>query len=174
MSPSPLLPLRTERLVLRELDDADAPFLLELLNEPAFIANIADRGVRSIDDALAYLRAGPQASYAKHGHGLWRVALADSDIPIGICGILKRDTLPDPDLGYALLGRYEGHGYAIEAAAATLALAQEHLHMRRVLAITHPDNAASIRLLEKLGFHFDGIRTLPGHAESSRLFIRDA
>lgn len=174
MSAASLLPLRTERLVLRELDDADAPFLLELLNEPAFIANIADRGVRNIDDALAYLRAGPQASYAKHGYGLWRIALADTDEVIGMCGILKRDTLPDPDLGYALLSRHEGNGYAIEAAAATLRAAREYLGIGRVLAITHPDNAGSIRLLRKLGFVDASDPELIVCAPNSSLFLHDS
>lgn len=147
-----MLPLRTARLTIRELDEADAAFLLELLNEPGFINFIGDRGVRTIEDALAYLHNGPQAMIAQHGYGLWRVALPDSDEPIGICGILKRDTLPNPDLGYALLSRHEGHGYALEAAAATLRAAREHFGIGRVLAITHPGNAGSIRLLRKLGF----------------------
>ena len=102
-----MLPLRTHRLTIRELDEADAPFLLELLNDPGFITYIADRGVRTIDDALAYLRNGPQAMIAQHGFGLWRVALTDSDEAIGICGILKRDSLPHPDLGYAILTRHK-------------------------------------------------------------------
>lgn len=173
MNGASLLPLRTERLVLDELGDADAPFLLELLNEPAFIANIADRGVRSVDDAIAYLRAGPQASYERHGHGLWRVALADSDEPIGICGLLRRDSLPDPDIGYALLSRFAGRGYALEAAAATLRVAREHFGIDRLLAITHPDNAGSIRLLRKLGFADASDPELVTAAAPSRLFVND-
>ncbi len=165
-----MLPMLTERLTIRELDESDVPFLLELLNDPGFITYIADRGVRTLDDALAYLRTGPQAMIAQHGYGLWRVALTDSDEPIGICGILKRESLPDPDLGYAILSRYCGHGYAHEAASATLTYAREQLAVGRILAITAMENPASIRLLEKLGFEFEEVRQLPGIAAQSRVF----
>ena len=168
-----MLPLRTDRLTIRELDEADAPFLLELLNDPGFINFIGDRGVRTIDDALAYLHNGPQAMIAQYGYGLWRVALSDSDEAIGICGILKRDSLPHPDLGYAILTRHCGHGYAREVASATLAYAREQLGIARVLAITALENPASIKLLEKLGFVFEGIRQLPGNATQSRVFVSE-
>ncbi len=165
-----MLPLLTKRLTIRELDGADAPFLLELLNDPDFITYIADRGVRTLVNARAYLRDGPQAMYARHGYGLWRVALSDSDEPIGICGILKRDSLPHADLGYAILTRHCGHGYAYEAAVATLTYARTELGIERILAITALENPASIRLLEKLGFRFEEIRQLPGVAAQSRVF----
>lgn len=165
-----MVPLYTERLNIRELDEADAPFLLELLNDPGFITYIADRGVRTLDDALAYLRDGPQAMIAQHSFGLWRVALANTDEPIGICGILKRDSLPDPDLGYAILSRHCGHGYALEAASATLTYTRAELGIGRILAITALENPASIRLLGKLGFEFEEIRQLPGIATQSRVF----
>lgn len=165
-----MLPLHTERLTIRELDEADAPFILELLNDPGFITYIADRGVRTLEDARAYLRNGPQAMIAQHGFGLWRVALSESDEPIGICGILKRDSMPQPDLGYAILTRHCHHGYAHEAASATLTHAREELGIGRVLAITALENPASIRLLGKLGFQFQEIRQLPGLATPSRVF----
>ena len=165
-----MLPLRTDRLTIRELDEDDAPFLLELLNDPGFITYIGDRGVRALDDALAYLHNGPQAMIAQHGFGLWRIALTDSDEAIGICGILKRDALPHPDLGYAILTRHCGHGYAHEAASATLTYAREYLGIDRILAITAMENPASIRLLEKLGFQFEEIRQLPGIATQNRVF----
>lgn len=165
-----MLPLHTNRLTIRELDVGDAAFLLELLNDPGFITFIADRGVRTLDDALAYLRDGPQAMIAQHGYGLWRVSLTDSDEAIGICGILKRDSLPHPDLGYAMLTRHCGHGYAHEAASATLTHAREQLGIGRILAITALENPASIRLLGKLGFHFEEIRQLPGIATQSRVY----
>lgn len=165
-----MLPLHTQRLTIRELQIADASFLLELLNDPGFITYIADRGVRTLDDALAYLHNGPQAMIAQHGYGLWRVALTDSDEPIGICGILKRDSLPHPDLGYAILTRHCCHGYAHEAAQATLTYAREQLGVGRILAITALENPVSIRLLGKLGFDFDEIRQLPGIAAQSRVF----
>ena len=165
-----MLPLQTDRLTIRELHEPDAPLLLELLNDPGFITYIADRGVRSLGDALAYLRNGPLAMYAQHGFGLWRVALTGTDEPIGICGILKRDSLPHPDLGYAILSRHCGRGYAHEAASATLTYAREQLGMGRILAITALENPASIRLLGKLGFQFEEIRQLSGITTQSRVF----
>src|SRR6476646_1252462 len=111
----------TPRLVLRCLDLDDAPFFLRLVNDPSFIANIADKGVRTLDDARENLRNGPIASYARHGHGLWMVELKDTGTPIGICGLIKRDVLDDVDVGYALLPEFCGQGYAAEAAAAALA-----------------------------------------------------
>ena len=150
--------IETDRLDLHELsaDSADdAAFILRLLNEPSFIRNIGDRGVRNLDDAAAYLRKGPVASYRNHGFGLYRMDAKASGEPIGMCGLLKRDTLDDADLGYALLPEFCGHGYAVEAATAVLAHARATLGLGRILAITDPANQASMRLLEKLGFRLE-------------------
>ena len=147
--------LSTPRLVLRCLDLDDAPFFLRLVNEPSFIENIADKGVRTLDDAREHLRTGPLASYARHGHGLWMVELKDTGAPIGICGLIKRDVLDDVDVGYALLPEFCGAGYAAEAAAAALAHARDVLGLSRVVAVVNPDNARSLRLLEKLGFRYE-------------------
>ncbi|KFN49432.1 GNAT family N-acetyltransferase [Arenimonas composti] len=143
--------LRTPRLRLRELVADDAPFVLELLTDPDFLRHIGDRGVRDLDSARAYVGDGPQASYARHGHGLWLCELLETGEPAGICGLIRRDTLEAPDLGYAWLPRFRGRGFALEAAAATLAHARSALAMDRLLAIVSPGNDASCRLLEKLG-----------------------
>ena len=119
MSPAPL-ELETARLKLREFSADDAAFVLRLLNEPSFIEFIGDRGVRTLTDAERYLRNGPMASYRHHGHGLLRVSLKDGDIPVGMCGLVKRDTLPAPDIGFALLPDFWGRGYVTEAAEAVL------------------------------------------------------
>jgi RimJ/RimL family protein N-acetyltransferase len=147
--------LETARLSLRRLQFADAPFLVGLLNQPSFLANIGDRGVRNEDDAHRYLREGPLAMYAKHGFGLWLVSRRDDGASIGMCGLLKRETLPDVDLGYALLPEYWGQGYALEAAQATLRHAVDRFRLARVIAIVSQGNAASIRVLEKLGMKFE-------------------
>ena len=161
--------LRTARVRLRELTAADAAFMIELLNDPAFIANIGDRGVRTAAYAEAYIDRGPRASYALHGFGLYLVEIEPDGPPIGICGILKRDALPDPDLGFAFLPAYRGHGYAFEAGSAVLDFARRTLALRRLLAIVNPGNAASIRLLEKLGFGFEAMMTMPGDTHEVRL-----
>ncbi len=162
--------LSTPHLTLRELTPADAPFIRVLLNDPDFIRFIADRGVRTDDDAVRYIEQGPRAMYARHGMGLMLVALREEGVPVGICGLLRRDGLDDPDLGFAFLPEHRGKGYAAEAAAATLAWGRGELGLGRVLAITSLDNDASGRLLEKLGFRFERIVTMPGNAEELRLY----
>ncbi|MDT8437861.1 MAG: GNAT family N-acetyltransferase [Wenzhouxiangellaceae bacterium] len=146
--------LTTARLKLRQLTDADAAFLVRLLNDPAFIANIGDRGVRDEADARAYLATGPRASYHKHGFGLYRVE-RDDGTPIGICGLLKRENLELPDIGYALLPEHRGSGYAREAAVAVLGEARDRFRLVEICAVVSPGNAPSIALLEALGFVFD-------------------
>ena len=165
--------LRTARLQLRELAPRDAPFILVLLNEPSFIQNIGDRGVRSLADAHEYLVNGPIASYTRHGFGLYRVELAATDEPIGICGILQREALPDPDLGFAFLPAYWGQGFAFEAAAAVRSYARSQLGVGRLLAITSPRNDASIRLLERLGFRFERMTRLENDGTELKVFAEE-
>lgn len=145
----------SERLRLRQLDLDDAAFMLTLVNDPSWLRNIGDRGVRSLEDARDYLRKGPIDMVARHGFGLYAIELKSGEGPLGICGLIKRDSLPDVDIGYALLPEYVGQGYAIEAARATLALARERFRLNRLIAITTPENEASARLLVKLGMHFE-------------------
>lgn len=143
------------RLSLRRMAPTDAAFILELLNDPAFIEYIGDRHVRTLDDARAYIANGPAASYQRFGFGLWLVQRKQTREPIGICGLLKRDSLDDVDIGFAFLPAFRGRGYALEAAAAVKAYASETLGLGRIVAITNPDNLRSIRLLEKIGFVFE-------------------
>lgn len=145
----------SQRLRLRLLGFEDAAFILELVNDPSWLRHIGDRGVRTLDDAREYLRAGPIDMYARHGFGLYAIELHSGGGPLGICGLIKRDSLPDVDIGYALLPAHVGQGYAIEAAQAALGLARERFGLRRLIAITAPDNHASARLLVKLGMHFE-------------------
>jgi RimJ/RimL family protein N-acetyltransferase len=162
--------LTTARLRVRALAAGDAPFIVALLNDPAFIRNIGDRGVRTDEDARHYIEAGPGASYARHGFGLCAVELLDGDVPIGICGLLKRDELPYPDIGFAFLPEFRSRGYAYEAAAAVTADAQTRLAIDPLLAIVNPANTASARLLEKLGFGFEGMVRLAGEGPELKLF----
>ncbi len=162
--------LETERLVIRHLEQADAAFILELLNQPSFIRFIADRGVRTLADAEDYILHGPVASYAKHGFGLFAVELRETGTPIGMCGLIKRDVLPDIDIGYALLERYWKKGYAQESAAAVLAYGKS-IGLQRIIAITATDNDASARVLEKIGLHFDRVIHLPTLGGESKLFV---
>jgi RimJ/RimL family protein N-acetyltransferase len=140
------------------------------LNDPAFIRNIGDRGVRTDADAIEYIDKGPMASYARHGFGLCAVDFAAGGATIGICGLLQRDELPAPDLGFAFLPQFRSQGYAFEAAAAVKADAHVRLGIDRLLAIVNPDNAPSIRLLEKLGFRPAGATRLTPAGPELRLF----
>jgi len=162
--------LETARLRLRELDDADAGFVLDLLNRPDFLRYIGDRGVRDEDQARTYLRDGPVASYALHGHGLYAVERREDGRPIGLCGLVAREGLPAPDIGFAFLPAFYGRGYALEAARAVLDDAGERLGLARVLAIVSPGNDRSIALLRKLGLRDAGTVRLPGRDEDVLLF----
>jgi RimJ/RimL family protein N-acetyltransferase len=158
--------LQTPRLILRRLDLADSGFLVGLLNQPSFLANIGDRGVRNVEDAQRYLREGPLASYEKHGFGLWHVARRSDGEAMGLCGLLRRDTLPDADIGYAFLPEFWGQGYALEAARATLDQAAGKYRLERVVAVVSPGNDASIRVLAKLGMTFERMVSLrPGEPD---------
>ena len=164
--------ITTPRLALRELAADDAAFILELLNEPSFLQNIGDRGVRTLDDARAYIESGPRASYARHGFGLYAVALRETGETAGICGLLKRDALEDPDVGFAFLPRFWSKGYAFESAAAVLQHARTVLGLKRILAITSPGNTASIELLGKLGFRFERAQSMAA-GDEVKVFASD-
>jgi len=162
--------LITARLTLREFVDADAPFILTLLNQPSFLRFIGDKKVRTVDDARRYITTGPIASYQRHGFGLYLVELKDGKVPIGMCGVLERESLPDPDLGFAFLPEYWGQGYAFEAASAVLKEARDTFKLTRILAITNPDNDASIKLLAKLGFQLERVMKLSSDSDEVKLF----
>ena len=149
------------RLKLRRLNRADAAFLLELLNQPSWIEFIGDRGVRTIPDAHEYLAQRIDAQFERHGYGMWGVELREEARLVGLAGLVKRDFLPEPDLGFALLDRYVGKGLACEAAAAVLPLARAH-GLRRLLAITTAENRRSIGLLHRLGFELEATQAVPG------------
>lgn len=162
--------LETERLTLRQLSAGDAEFIRELLNEPAFLRNIGDRGVRTIGDARQYIQDGPVASYARFGFGMYRVGLKGEDVPIGLCGLVKRDVLEDVDVGFAFLSRYWFKGYAFESASAVMTYAREVLLIERIVAVVAPHNEASMNVLRKLGLKLTGTVRLPGHDGEDKLF----
>ena len=157
---------------MRPLTIEDAAFILTLLNEPSFLRYIGDKQVRNLEDARQYILNGPIASYERHGFGLCLMELKESHTPVGMCGILKRAELPDPDIGFALLPDFCNKGLAFEAATAVLNDARERLKLERILAITSLDNDASIKLLERLGFRFEQVIELAADREPVKLFSR--
>ncbi len=162
--------LETDRLILRWLEPDDAPFILEWLNHPSFLHFIGDRGVGTIEEARGYISQGPGQSYAEHGFGLYLVELKDDLRPIGMCGLLRRETLEDVDLGFAFLPQYWGQGYAFESTKAVLAHGRADFDLKRIVALTSSDNEASIRLLEKLGMRFERTVRLADDAPEVKLF----
>lgn len=162
--------LETARLALRYLEPTDAPFIFELLNEPAWLRYIGDKGIRTVADAERYIADGPVRMYAQLGFGLYLVELKAHREPIGICGLLKRDSLDDVDLGFAFLARFWSHGYAYESAAAVMSYANRHLEIDRIVAITSPGNQASAKLLLKLGFTRDRALSPTGGGEDTILY----
>lgn len=162
--------LETERLVLREVEDEDAPFILELLNSPGFLENIGDRGVRDLDQAKAFIKERLRGSYRDHGFGMWVTVQKSDHSPVGIAGLVRREGLDVPDVGYAFVQRVWGRGYAQEAAAAVLAHARGPLGIPKLAAITSPENFASMAVLRKIGFSYHGMVELPGIERESTYF----
>lgn len=162
--------IETSRLRLREASVADAEFIFALMTEPAYLQLIGDRGIRTVEDARAYIRDKFLPSYAKFGYGSYIVELKPSGPPIGVCGLMRRDSLEHPDIGYAFRREHGGHGYAYEAAAAVPAHGFEQLGMKTILGITSPENHASVRLLEKLGLRYQKMIRVPPNDRDSMLF----
>ncbi len=166
--------LETPRLVLRRFSLDDAAFVLELVNDPAWLEHIGDRNVRNLEDARAYLAKGTLAMYEEVGFGMYVVALKATGQPIGSCGLLKRDILEDVDLGYAFLPQFRGQGYAYESAAAILEHGKLKLGLTRIVAIVSTANHRSIRILERLGLQFERMIRLPGEDEDIALYAWEA
>ncbi len=162
--------LETERLILRRVTIDDAAFIDDLMNEPAFIENVADRGLRTIADATECVASKILPSYERFGFGFYLVELKQSGVPVGICGLIKRDTLEDVDIGFSILHRFCGHDYAFEAAAAIMTYGRNVLGLPRIVGVAAPGNQISIYLLEKLGLRFERTIYLPGYGSESMYF----
>ncbi|MED4908617.1 GNAT family N-acetyltransferase [Brevibacillus centrosporus] len=169
-----MIVLETERLHLRYQTLDDAPFILELVNDPAWLQFIGDRGVRTLDDARSYIANGAIKSYERDGFGFYLVERKEDHTLLGMCGLVKREGLEDVDIGFAFLPDYRSKGYAYEAASAVMQYAKETLGLTRVVAITTQDNHSSGRLLEKLGLRFERLVQMPNDTELLRLFVYDA
>ena len=165
--------IETERLALRRLTEDDAPMILALLNEPSFLQFIGDRKVRTLEDARAYITNGPMAMYERHGFGLWHAGLRETGEAIGMCGLIKRDALPDVDVGFAFFPGFCGRGYATESAAAAIEFGKQQFGLTRIVAVMQPNNAMSRRVLEKLGFETEGTVRLVEGGDELELLGRD-
>ncbi len=162
--------LETERLVLRELCADDAVFILQLVNEPSWLRFIGDKGIKTLEAARNYILKGPVEMCGRLGFGLWLVELKEGGIPVGICGLIKRESLEDIDIGFAFLPAYWRRGHALEAASAAMSYGKKALRLKRIVAVMSPDNYASDRLLEKLGFRFERMVRLSSGAPEIKLY----
>ena len=169
--PASLYVLESDRLCLRRLTIGDAPFILELVNEPAFLRFIGDREVRTLADARDHILNGPVDSYERYGFGLYWTGLKEDETPLGICGLVKREFLPNADIGFAFMQRFWGKGYAFESASAVMVYARDILGLNRIVAISASDNDRSIALLQKLGLKFEKMVTFPEEDSEIKLFV---
>ncbi len=162
--------LETENLRLRKFTTADGDFVVELVNTPGWLEFIGNKGVRTREEAQLYLITGPMTSYEKFGFGLYMVELKADKTPIGMCGLIKRESLEDVDIGFALLPQYHRKGFAYEAALSTLNYAQNSLGIKRIVSITNSNNVRSISLIQKLGMVFEKKIKLPPEKKEILLF----
>lgn len=162
--------LETERLLLRQFTTDDAKFIVQLVNSPGWIKFIGDRNIKTDEQANKYLQNGPLKSYELNGFGLCLVELKNEKTPIGMCGIIKRDHLENPDIGFAFLPEFTGKGLAFEIANATMKFAKDKLKLPTIFAITVSDNKTSIKLLEKIGMRFNKRFSFPNENEELMLF----
>ncbi len=165
--------LTTARLTLTPMSIDDAPFMLALLNDSSWLRFIGDRGIRTLDQARMYIENGSVQSFAQRGFGSFLVRVEATGTPIGTCGFYQRDTLPAADIGFAFLPQYTGQGYALEATTELMKHGRTALGFDHILAITSPDNTASIKLLTNLGLRFDRIIRLTADAGEVRLFTTE-
>lgn len=163
--------LETDRLRIREFTLQDTAFIIELLNSPGWLKYIGDRQVHTLEQATAYLQNGPVKSYAENGFGLWMVELKKDGTPIAMCGIIRRDFLQHPDIGFALLPAFMGQGYAFEMASAVQSYATNSLKLEKLCAIVLAENEHSIKLLNKLHFRPHATIIYPGTDDELLLFM---
>ena len=162
--------IETARLRLRELTLADAPLMLAIWNDPAFIRFVGDRGIRTLRDARAAMTAGALKLYEHYGYGPYGVVLRDEGTPIGICGLFRREGLDEPDIGFATLPAHCGNGYAYEAARAVLEYARDELGIPQLIAIVSPENEASVGLIRKLGLRFERMHRMAGDDDNVAIY----
>ena len=166
--------LETDRLILRRFSVEDAPFILALLNDPAWLKFIGDRGVRTIEDARKNILNSHVATYERLGFGFYLTECKLAGVPMGMCGLIKRAGLDDVDIGFAFLPQFCGQGFAVEAAVAVMAYGKNTLDLKRIVGITSQNNLASIKLLEKIGLKFERMAQLPKENEEIMLFAWEA
>lgn len=162
--------IETERLRLHAISVDDAELMLAIWSDPEFIRNVADREIRTKEQAIEAIKDGAQKLFEDYGYGPYGISLKSDGAMIGICGIFRRENLEDADIGFSVLPDFCGNGYAGEAAAAVVAYARDELGLGALCAIVSPDNEPSIGLIEKLGLKFERMITMPGETDAICLY----
>jgi len=165
--------LETQRLTLRTINADDDLFYYELVNDPTWLEYIGDKGIRTVAEARSAILEGPCLMQQRLGHSLYVMERKSDGAPLGLCGLIKRDSIPEVDIGYAIRPAYFGHGYTYEAAAAVVAYARDVLRMRRLMGLTHPGNTVSINLLAKLGLTFVEHKVLPPDGRPTNIYCME-
>lgn len=168
-----MIVIETERLILREFTEEDAPFIYELLNSPGWLKYIGTRGIADLEAARKYIADMMMPSYEKNGFGLYMMARKEDGALMGMCGLIDRDSLEDVDIGFAILPEYEGKGYTREASEATMEYARNPLGLKKIVGITVPYNTGSIKVMEKIGMKFEKMIRVPNDPEELMLYVKE-
>lgn len=162
--------LETDRLVLSEATVADAPFILTLVNDAEWLTFLDNRGITTLAEAELYVLNTLCRGYLEWGFGLYLVTLKGSMVPIGVCGLLKREYLEFADIGFGFLSDYCGMGYAGESAKGVMAYGKNTLGLKTILAIVDPHHQKSIKLLHKIGLRFSRSITSPVNGSALQVY----
>ncbi|MYM24164.1 GNAT family N-acetyltransferase [Duganella sp. FT135W] len=165
--------LETARLTLRTINADDDLFYYELVNDPTWLEHIGDKGIRTVAEARSAILDGPCVMQQRLGHSLYVMERKSDGLALGLCGLIKRDSLPEVDIGYAIRPVHFGQGYTYEAASAVVAYARDVLRLPRLMGITNPANTVSINLLAKLGLTFVEHKVLPPDGRPTNIYCRE-
>lgn len=160
----------TDRLLLRPTTLDDVELFYQMYNSPKWLQYIGDRNIKTLGDATQYMTEKVLPPYEQNGYGSYTIIRHDDQVKVGSCGIYHREGLSHADIGYALLPDHEGNGYAYEASAKLLELAEHSFHLTTINAITSKENLASQKILTKLGLKQTGTVTLPNDDEELFLY----
>ena len=160
---------KNERIHLRQITKADAPFIFNLLNQKGWLKYIGDRKIKSLKDAQAFIKLGPRRSYKSHGFGHYLVVNNSDNAPVGVCGFMKRAYMTAPDLGFAISEEFYQKGYGFSAASLAMSLTTSNAHTNILYAMAQRNNIGSCALLEKLGF----VLTTPSKEEIESEALND-
>ncbi|CAV26369.1 GNAT family N-acetyltransferase [Vibrio atlanticus] len=149
--------VETARLRLRMITPQDAAFIQRLYSSEDFLRYVGDKEITDAGKAVEYIENNILKMHQEKDVCLLVVEIKDSSTPIGVCGLIKRDTLESHDIGYGFVPEVYGQGFGLEAAQVIIEQAKHNADIDHLVAITTSDNIRSIALLTKLGFVFERV-----------------